>query len=136
SVNGGPPADFLYDTGASLTVIDSAYAAGIGLATEGRLQGEGAGANGTSSFARVRMLRVASPDSDGVEIENLEAAVADLNGILSPYFWRDAAGVIGFDFIVRFVNEIDYDRRVLVLHDPAAFEYRGPGASIPMTLAG
>ena len=136
SVNGGPPADFLYDTGASLTVIDSAYAATIGLATEGRLQGEGAAASGTGSFARVGTLRVASPDSDGVEIEKLKVAVLDLNGILASYFWRDVAGVIGFDFIVRFVNEIDYDARTLVLRDPAAFQYQGPGAAIPMTLAG
>ena len=136
SVNGGAPADFLYDTGASLTVIDSAYAAAIGLATEGRLQGEGAAASGTGSFARVATLRVASPDSDGVELEKLKVAVLDLNAILAPYFWRDVAGVIGFDFIVRFVNEIDYDARTLVLRDPAAFQYQGPGAAIPMTLAG
>jgi PDZ domain-containing protein/aspartyl protease len=136
SVNGGPPADFLYDTGASLTVIDSTYAARIGLKTEGRIQGEGAAATGSGSFTHVDSLRVASPDSDGVVIENLEAAVIDLNHMLAPYFWRDVAGVIGFDFIVRFVNEIDYDGRVLVLHDPAKFEYKGAGASIPMTLAG
>lgn len=136
AVNGGPPADFLYDTGASLTVIDSTYAAAIGLATEGRLQGEGAGASGTGTFARVRTLRVAAPDSDGVELENLKVAVLDLNGILGPFFWRPVAGVIGFDFIVRFVNEIDYDARTLVLRDPSGFEYHGAGAAIPMTLAG
>jgi len=136
SVNGGPPADFLYDTGASLSVLDSAYAAAIGLATEGRLQGQGAGASGTGSFARVDTLRVAAPDGDGVEIGDLKVAVLDLNAILAPHFWREVAGVIGFDFIVRFVNEIDYDARTLVLHDPAAFQYRGGGAAIPMTLAG
>jgi hypothetical protein len=136
AVNGGPPADFLYDTGASLTVIDSAYAHSIGLATEGRLQGEGAAASGSGSFARVGTLRVASPDSDGVELEKLKVAVLDLNAMLAPYFWRDVAGVIGFDFIVRFVNEIDYDARTLVLRDPAGFQYQGHGAAIPMTIAG
>ena len=136
SVNGGPPADFLYDTGASLSVLDSAYAAAIGIATEGRIQGEGAGASGTGSFARVGALRVSGPDGDGVEIEDLKVAVLDLNTILAPYFWRETAGVIGFDFIVRFVNEIDYDARTLVLHDPGAFQYRGGGAALPMTLAG
>ena len=35
SVDGGAPADFIFDTGASVTVIDSAYAARHGLATEG-----------------------------------------------------------------------------------------------------
>jgi hypothetical protein len=136
AVNGGPPADFLFDTGASLSVIDSAYAASIGLATEGRLQGEGAGSNGSGAFARIQTLRVASADSDGVEMENLKVAVLDLNSILAPFFWRDVAGVIGFDFIVRFVSEIDYDAHTLVLRDPAHFVYQGKGDTIPMTLAG
>src|SRR5262249_13970279 len=34
SVNGGPPDDFLLDTGASITVIDSAYAVRRGLKSE------------------------------------------------------------------------------------------------------
>jgi hypothetical protein len=136
SVNGGPPADFLYDTGASLSVLDSAYAASIGIAREGSVHGQGAGASGTGAFARVGTLRVAGRDSDGVEIEDLRVGVLDLNATLAPFFWRDVAGVIGFDFIVRFVNEIDFDARVLVLRDPAAFRYEGRGASIPMTLAG
>ena len=135
-VNGGPPADFLYDTGASITVLDSAYAASIAMATEGRVQGEGAAATGTGSFARIASLRVASPDSDGVEVEDLKVAVLDLNPLLSSFFWRRVAGVIGFDFIARFVNEIDYDRHMLVLRDPSGFEYAGRGAAIPMTLAG
>ncbi|HEY2956034.1 MAG TPA: aspartyl protease family protein [Candidatus Eisenbacteria bacterium] len=136
SVNGKPPADFLYDTGASLSVLDSTYAASVGIATEGHIQGQGAGASGTGSFARVDSLRVAAPDGDGVAIDGLEVAVLDLNAILAPYFWREAAGVIGFDFIGRFVNEIDYDAHTIVLHDPARYEYRGAGAAIPMTLAG
>ena len=136
AVNDAPPADFLYDTGASITVLDSAYAASLGLATEGRVQGEGAAATGTASFARIGRMRIAAPDSDGVEIADLRVAVLDLNGLLAPFFWRPAAGVIGFDFIVRFVNEIDFDARTLVLSDPSGFEYRGQGAAIPMTLAG
>ena len=46
SVNGGPPADFIFDTGASITVIDSAYAAKIGLADRGPAAGAGRGRDG------------------------------------------------------------------------------------------
>src|SRR5262249_15362515 len=46
SLNGGPPEDFLVDTGASVSVIDSAYAAQRGIQTQGRLQAAGAGAAG------------------------------------------------------------------------------------------
>jgi hypothetical protein len=136
SVDGSPPADFLFDTGASVTVLDSAFAARHGIATVGRQQGVGAGATGAASFASVRSLRVAAPDSDGVEVADLNVAVIALRPFLEPYFWREVGGVIGFDFIQRFVDEIDYDHRTLTLHDPKTFSYAGKGTAIPMTLAG
>ena len=136
SVNGGPPADFVFDTGASITVIDSVYAAKIGLATEGLQQGQGAGASGSASFAKLSSLTVAAPDGDGIEVKDARVAVLSVNSVLAPYFWRECAGVIGFDFINRFVDEIDFDARLLTLHDPAAFHYAGQGTAIPMTLAG
>jgi hypothetical protein len=136
SVNGGPPVDFIYDTGAGMSVIDSAYAAKIELETQGEQQGQGAGATGRVSFASLGSLRVESEDGDGIELSDVKVAVLNVNGILAPYFWRDCAGIIGFDFINRFVNEIDFDNQTLTLHDPQTFEYAGEGAVIPMTLAG
>ncbi len=136
SVNDGPPEDFIFDTGASITVLDSAYAARIGLATEGLQQGQGAGAVGSASFAVVPKLRVEAADGDGVELQDLRVAVLSVNSVLAPYFWRDCAGIVGFDFISRFVDEIDFDRELLTLYDPATFRYAGPGQAVPMTLAG
>ena len=46
SVNGRPPADFLFDTGASITVIDSAYAAHARARDPGRAAGPGRGSVG------------------------------------------------------------------------------------------
>jgi hypothetical protein len=136
SVNGGPPADFIFDTGASITVIDSAYAAKIGLPTEGLQQGQGAGATGSASFAALSSLTVVAADGDGIEVKDARVAVLNVNAVLAPYFWRDCAGVIGFDFINRFVDEIDFDARLLTLRDPKTFQYAGQGTAIPMTLAG
>jgi hypothetical protein len=136
SVNGGPPEHFIYDTGASITVLDSTYAARIGLATEGRQQGQGAGATGGASFAVVPKLRVAAADGDGIEMEDVRVGVLSVNPVLAPYFWRDCAGILGFDFISRFVNEVDFDRGLLTLYDPAKFTYAGAGQAVPMTLAG
>jgi len=137
SVNGGPPADFIFDTGASITVIDSSYAARIGLATEGHQVGQGAGATGGASFSKLASLRVTGQgdDADGIELGETRVAVLSVNPVLAPFFWRDAAGVIGFDVIDRFVDEIDYDQHLLVLHDPKTFRYAGRGEAIPMRLA-
>jgi hypothetical protein len=136
SVNGGPPVDFLYDTGASITVIDSAFAAKVGLKTEGALQGQGAGSTGMASFSRLETLRVAGADGDGIEVRDQKVAVLSINSHLAPFFWRDCAGVIGYDFISRFVSEIDYDAETLTLHDPKTWKYAGSGAALPFTLAG
>lgn len=136
SVNDGPPEHFIFDTGASITVLDSAYAARIGLVTEGLQQGQGAGAVGSASFAVVPRLRVVAEDGDGIELKDLRVGVLSVNAILAPYFWRDCAGIIGFDFISRFVDEIDFDHARLTLYDPAKFHYAGAGQAIPMTLAG
>jgi len=69
-------------------------------------------------------------------VRPLRVGVLDVNSVLAPYFWRDCAGILGFDFISRFVDEIDFDRGQLTLYDPARFHYAGAGQALPMTLAG
>lgn len=136
SIDGGPEEDFLFDTGASVTVLDSAFAATHGIATEGRMQAAGAGASGGASFARLGSLTVRAPDGDGVELHDLRVAVLSVNPMFAPYFWREMAGVIGYDFISRFVITIDYDRGVLVLRDPRTFRWTGTEAALPMVMNG
>jgi Aspartyl protease/PDZ domain len=136
SVNGNPPADFIFDTGASITVIDSAYAAQIGLETQGQMQGQGAGAVGSVTLAKLNQLRVDGIDGDGVELTDQNVAVLSISPALEPFFWKPCAGILGFNFISQFVNEIDYDTGRLVLYDPATFQYSGKGEAIPIQLAG
>ena len=136
SVNGGPPEDFLVDTGASLTVIDSAYAAKRGIATEGQIGVTGAGASGGASFSAVDSVVLTGGPGTGVVIGHQKVAVLALNEHLEPFFWRPVAGVLGYDFISRFVMEVDYDHEILTLYDPATFQYRGSGKPVPLTMAG
>src|SRR5207245_2362169 len=65
-----------------------------------------------------------------------KVAVLSLNPFLEPFFWRRTACILGYDFISRFVMEVDYDRGLLVLHDPKTFQYTGQGQGVPMTMAG
>ena len=136
SVNGGPPENFLFDTGASVTVLDSAWVAEQGLRTEGRMQASGAGAAGGASFATLGSLRVASATGDGIELQNVKVAVLDVNTSFAPLFWRRMAGVIGYDVISRFVVTVDYDDSLLVLHDPATFRYDGREKPLSMVMNG
>jgi hypothetical protein len=135
SVDGRPPADFLLDTGASVTVIDSAYAATIGLATEGELTGQGAAARGKFTFAKLGTLRVEGPAGTGVEIAERNVVVASLNPYLAPVFWRPCAGILGYDFISRLVVTVDFENGTLGLADPERFTYAGKGAALPIAFA-
>jgi len=133
SIDGGPPQDFLFDTGASITVLDSAFAAAHGLRSQGQMQAAGAGAAGTASFTTLGSLKVQGGD-DGVELRDLKVAVMSVNPMFSRFFWRDLAGVLGYDFISRFVVTVDYDHAVITLHDPKTYTY--PGTPLPMVLNG
>jgi hypothetical protein len=136
SVDGGPAENFLFDTGASVTVMDSSWAAQHGLKTQGHMQASGAGASGGASFATLRSLRVASAAGDGIELKDVKVAVLDVNPSFEPLFWRSLAGVIGYDVISRFVVTVDYDDSTLVLHDPGTWHYAGAEKPLQMVMNG
>jgi hypothetical protein len=136
SIDGGPDQDFLFDTGASVSVIDSAFAASIGLVSTGHMQAAGVGASGSASFTTLNSLAIKGPDGDGVELRDLKVATMSIVPVFAPYFWRTFAGVIGYDVISRFVTTIDFDSTRMVLRDPKTFQWTGSEPALPMKLNG
>lgn len=136
SLDGGPAEDFLFDTGASVTVLDSGFAARRGIPTAGRMQAAGAGASGSASFAKLGTVAIRGANGDGVELSGLKVAVMNVAPSFSAYFWRDLAGVVGYDVISRFICAIDYDAGTLTLHDPKSWTYQGREAPLPMIMNG
>jgi len=135
SVNGAPAAEFILDSGASISVIDSAYAASIGLATIGRAEAQGAGAVGQASFARLESLRIGGDAADGVELADRPIGVLPIDASISPALWRNVAGLLGADFMRDFVVDVDFDHQLLTLSDPSSFRYDGSGSPVSFTLA-
>ncbi|NOT34291.1 MAG: PDZ domain-containing protein [Candidatus Eisenbacteria bacterium] len=135
SLNGGPLEDFLLDTGAGVTVIDSAYAASRGLRSEGHIGVGGAGASGGGAFAQLDSLFVPGEGATSVRVGGQKVVILAVNPHLEPFFWRRCAGVLGYDFISRFVLEVDYDARRLVLHDPKHYQHTGAGEALTLELA-
>lgn len=134
AILGGPPADFILDTGCTMTAIDEAYARQAGLELQGAIATEGVGGIGTGGLTRVRGIRIVAANGDGVEVPDLQVMALRLQDEMQTLDWDKVAGLIGYDVLSRFVVDFDFDRHVVTFHDPANYRYTGHGAALPMTL--
>jgi predicted aspartyl protease len=128
-VNGSEPLWFGLDTGASGTVINTTTAASLGLKPEGSHQTTGAGGNVQSST--VRGVRL---DIGGARLEDLSVMTLALTSI-EDAMGHKMDGILGSEFFRRYVVELDYERLLINLYEPAGFEYKGRGESLPLTFA-
>ncbi len=126
-VNGREPIGFILDTGADQNVIHARRLADYGLTTYAKSATTGGG--GTAEYDYAEGATFTLP---GVELRRQHVAVLDQSG-LEHALGMPLGGILGYDFISRFVVEIDYDRQLLTLHDPATWRYAGSGLSVPVT---
>jgi hypothetical protein len=125
----GRPLWFVLDTGDKYTVIDLAAAKALKLELGDPVPVGGGG--------------------DKQVIGNLmksgAVVIPELNGLALPVFigvpftdianasGHEFAGILGFDFINKYVIKIDYQRHRLTLYNPDTYRYDGSGESLPLT---
>ena len=129
TVDKSRPLSFVFDTGAGRGIVDIDRAKELGLNLEGRVRVGGAGAQ-TQTGAMVQDARWSIV---GFENFSQPLALAIPLGHIAARFGNDFDGIIGSEFIKEFVVEVDYEARLLKLHDKK-FKYTGPGESIPIQL--
>jgi hypothetical protein len=129
-INDSAPLTFILDTGDKVAIVNLARATALNLNLQGQLNIGGAGA-GTlkGSFVRDAALTVV-----GLEGNTEPVALAVPFKSLESRMGRVVDGIIGSDFMKKFVVEIDYPKHVLRLHDKDKFAYSGSGESIPLKL--
>jgi aspartyl protease len=127
SVNGSKPMRFIFDTGASHTVLQSQRGKELGLKPEEQVSGTATGGAISGSLTSGVSLKVA-----GAEVSNQQIGLLDFP--VPPGF--EFHGVIGYDFIKEFVVEIDYLKKTMNLYDPKSYNYRGQGETLPILIAG
>jgi hypothetical protein len=127
---GSRPLWFVLDTGDKFAIIDLDRAKELGLNLEGAVRMGGAGAN-TATGAFVKGASFTVPGVAG--FSQPVTLALPIRG-MAPRLGQDFDGIIGADFISQFVVEVDYEARVIRLHDKNSFQYSGRGEAIPIHL--
>jgi hypothetical protein len=122
---------FILDTGAgsSLLDMDRARASGVKLGQPFAARGAGPGTTAGAVLGEPIAVAVGA----GAAAVSVPLAASLDFASLSAHAGRDVDGILGADFIRRFVLEIDYAHRTLRLHDAASFNYTGTGTTLPLT---
>ena len=133
-INGAGPFWLTIDTGATLTVLDPATVRTLGLPARpaGQFANVGVGEAVTDMATTTGVtLKI----GEAPEFAPVPLYVVSV-GANAGFRGQQIDGVLGTDFLRRFVVEFDYAANRVLLHQPGAFEYRGPGERVPMTVQG
>jgi len=120
---------WILDSGASMSVIDREYAESLGLTLSGEIKGQGAGNAVDVAFTTLPPFSV-----QGIEFEEQQVAVIELVSLFRRMSDLEAVGILGYDFLSRFVTRVDYANNMLTFYDPETFEYDGDGTVLDAPL--
>jgi outer membrane lipoprotein-sorting protein len=121
---------FILDTGAGASCIDRDRAKQMGLVQVGKFEARGVGGSDSASVLKLDKLSLG-----GLEILN-QTVVAISFKELNKYEGREIDGILGYDFISRFVAEVDYQNKSLKIYDPEFYRYDGKGQTFDISLDG
>jgi len=120
---------WILDTGASMSCVSTTFARELGIELEGGIKGGGAGGTVDIFFATIPEYSI-----QGISFESQKVAsfdMTELQRVIGP----EVAGILGFDFLSRFVTRIDYANELLSFYDPETFKYEGDGNTVDLHLS-
>ncbi|MEI9988858.1 MAG: aspartyl protease family protein [Rhizomicrobium sp.] len=129
TVDGQGPFRFMLDTGA-VDIVAQSLTARLGLTPGSGGSVRGAGdATAQSGIVAVPLVNVGGATLAGENFYVLSLdPIEQLAGV-------HVDGVLGFEFLRRYVTRFDFDSRTITLTDPAKFKADGAGTPMPMTFA-
>lgn len=121
---------WVLDTGAEMSAISRKFAQELGLRMEGDMKGAGAGGTVAVSFTTLPSYSI-----KGIDFKEQKVAVIDMVE-LNRMLGIEVAGILGFDFLSRFVARVDYANELVSFYDPETFEYVGEGTKLDVHIKG
>ena len=126
-VNNSKPLWFVLDSGSSNSLLDKNLIKDLKLKVEavGEATGAGEGAD------EVLLASDVSLNLSGIKLRNQEVPAIDFRA-LEKALGRNIDGMLGYDFIRRFVVEVNYEAKIIKIYNAAKYRYRGKGESFPI----
>ncbi|UCC11650.1 MAG: aspartyl protease family protein [candidate division WOR-3 bacterium] len=121
---------WVLDCGASVTVIDSGFAAELGLEFQGPIKAQAA-----SGVVDLYYVSMPSFRLQGVVFKEQLVMTMSLRPLFEKVHGMEVVGVLGYDFLSRFVTRIDYANEELSFYHPNDFTYTGKGSVIDAPLS-
>jgi hypothetical protein len=119
---------WVLDTGAGMSVIDQAFADEMGLESEGNIKGLGAGGP-----VDIGITTLPPFELKGVSFGEQKVGVIDMKELIRR-IGIEIAGILGFDFLSRFVTKTDFANELISFYDPESFTYSGSGKTLDLHL--
>jgi hypothetical protein len=120
---------WVLDCGASVNVIDSSYAAEQGLVFEGPIKAQGA-----SGVVNIYYVTLPKYSLGSIQFQKQKVVAMNLRSLFQKALGLDVVGILGYDFLSRFVTKIDYAKETISFYHPDEFEYQGDGEVIDSPL--